>query len=69
MLSSRNLSDLVSINNLISVERQSIFGLSRNPRHRERQSLGLKMADFICQRPSRERAIERRGPEAQGRGY
>src|SRR3984893_15532013 len=69
MLSRRNLFELVSINNLISIECQSIFGLSRNARHRERQWLGLKMADLIGQRSSRKRAVERRGSETQGRAY
>jgi len=48
MLSTRNLARFVSINDLVSIERQAIFDFSRNAGHRKRERLVLQTANFTC---------------------
>src|SRR5580704_3780975 len=64
-----NLSRFISSNNLVAIEGQTIFGLSRNARYCEREGLALQMADLTCQGTNRERAIERRRSQAQRRSH
>ena len=69
MFPGRNLSQFVSIDDLVSIEREAIFGFSRNVGHSQREWFVLQVADLTCQRPGRKRAIDRGGPEAQYRSH
>src|ERR1700736_1097621 len=67
MLCGGNLSQLVSIDDLVSIERQAIFSLSRDAGDRHWERLVLQMANLTCQWTNRKHAIKRRSSQAQYR--
>src|SRR3979490_2786137 len=67
MLYGGNLSQLVSIDDLVPIERKAIFSLSRDAGYRHWERLVLQMANLTCQWTNRKHAIERRSSQAQYR--
>ena len=61
-----NLAELVARNNLVAVERKTKFRLTRRQKNCHRKMMRIKVGQRVCNRPGRERVIQRHCAETHG---